>query len=180
MNISTRLMTLIKCSANAAACSPTSRISSKLIPSSTGGQPISDAARKSSEKFIHTRLQTETVSQGRRMAFQLRICLQVGRPPAAWSGYNFGDVRRGSTRWGSSSGDPLEDNNSTYEGQKSGQSQRVDYAGETSRTNTLPSQVVPYNAKVVQNFQEKLRAKYMAELPEICQFSAYIVFNLPA
>src|SRR3954471_17009937 len=67
-----------------------------------------------------------------------------------------------------------------YEGQKSGQSQRVDYAGETSRTNTLPSQVVPYNAKVVQNFQEKLRAKYMAELPEICQFSAYIVFNLPA
>src|SRR3954471_15518158 len=36
-------------------------------------------------------------------------------------------------------------------------------AGETSRTNTLPSQVVPYNAKVVQNFQEKLRAKYMAE-----------------
>src|SRR4051794_14499734 len=28
-----------------------------------------------------------------------------------------------------------------YEGQKSGQSQRVDYAGETSRTNTLPSQV---------------------------------------
>src|SRR3954452_2086311 len=69
---------------------------------------------------------------------------------------------------------------SRYEGQKSGQSQRVDYAGETSRTNTLPSQVVPYNAKVVQNFQEKLRAKYMAELPEICQFSAYIVFNLPA
>src|SRR3954463_7510883 len=68
----------------------------------------------------------------------------------------------------------------TYEGQKSGQSQRVDYAGETSRTNTLPSQVVPYNAKVVQNFQEKLRAKYMAELPEICQFSAYIVFNLLA
>src|SRR3954454_3450203 len=67
-----------------------------------------------------------------------------------------------------------------YEGQKSGQSQRVDYAGETSRTNTLPSQVVPYNVKVVQNFQEKLRAKYMAELPEICQFSAYIVFNLPA
>src|SRR4051812_29326516 len=67
-----------------------------------------------------------------------------------------------------------------YEGQKSGQSQRVDYAGETSRTNTLPSQVVSYNAKVVQNFQEKLRAKYMAELPEICQFSAYIVFNLPA
>src|SRR3954451_20045411 len=67
-----------------------------------------------------------------------------------------------------------------YEGQKSGQSQRVDYAGETSRTNTLPSQVVPYNAKVVQNFQEKLRAKYMAELPEICQFSAYIVFNLLA
>src|SRR4051794_23393974 len=53
-------------------------------------------------------------------------------------------------------------------------------AGETSRTNTSPSQVVPYNAKVVQNFQEKLRAKYMAELPEICQFSAYIVFNLPA
>src|SRR3954465_11813153 len=41
-----------------------------------------------------------------------------------------------------------------YEGQKSGQSQRVDYAGETSRTNTLPSQVVLYNAKVVQNFQE--------------------------
>src|SRR3954465_9807770 len=34
----------------------------------------------------------------------IRICLQVGRPPAAWSGYNFGDVRRGSTRWGSSSG----------------------------------------------------------------------------
>src|SRR4051794_21249135 len=63
MNISTRLMTLIKCSANAAACSPTSRISSKLIASSTGGQPISDAARKSSEKFIHTRLQTETVSR---------------------------------------------------------------------------------------------------------------------
>src|SRR3954471_11007929 len=67
-----------------------------------------------------------------------------------------------------------------YEGQKSGQSQRVDYAGEIGRTNTLPSQVVPYNAKVVQNFQEKLRAKYMAELPEICQFSAYTAFNLPA
>src|SRR3954463_1328799 len=67
-----------------------------------------------------------------------------------------------------------------YEGQKSGQSQRVDYAGETSRTNTLPSQVVSYNVKVVQNFQEKLRAKYRAKLPEICQFSAYIVFNLPA
>jgi hypothetical protein len=45
--------------------------------------------------------------------FRIRICLQVGRAPAAWSGYNFGDVRRGSTRWGSSSGDPLEDNNST-------------------------------------------------------------------
>src|SRR3954467_14379473 len=44
---------------------------------------------------------------------RIRICLQVGRPPAAWSGYNFGDVRKGSTRWGSSSGDPLEDNNST-------------------------------------------------------------------
>src|SRR3954462_903097 len=69
---------------------------------------------------------------------------------------------------------------SPYEGQKSGQSQRVDYAGEIGRTNTLPSQVVPYNAKVVQNFQEKLRAKYMAELPEIFQFSAYTAFNLPA
>jgi hypothetical protein len=45
---------------------------------------------------------------GRRQL--LSLPRQVGRPPAAWSGYNFGDVRRGSTRWGSSSGDPLEDN----------------------------------------------------------------------
>jgi hypothetical protein len=71
-------------------------------------------------------------------------------------------------------------NEKSYEGQKSGQSQRVDYSGGIGRTNTLPSQVVPYNAKVVQNFQEKLRAKYMAELPEIIQFSAYTAFNLPA
>jgi hypothetical protein len=28
----------------------------------------------------------------------IRICSQVGRPPAAWSGYNVWDVRRGSTR----------------------------------------------------------------------------------
>src|SRR3954454_19193851 len=55
----------------------------------------------------------ERPRQVRRSERRLRICLQVGRPPAAWSGYNFGDVRRGSTRWGSSSGDPLEDNNST-------------------------------------------------------------------
>jgi hypothetical protein len=67
-----------------------------------------------------------------------------------------------------------------YEGQKFGQSQRLDYTGKIGRTNTLLSQVVPYNAKVVQSFQEKLRAKYMAELPEICQFSAYTAFNLPA
>jgi hypothetical protein len=43
----------------------------------------------------------------------IRICSQVGRPPAAWSGYNVWDVRRGSTRWGSSSGDPMEDNHNT-------------------------------------------------------------------
>jgi hypothetical protein len=43
----------------------------------------------------------------------LRICSQVGRPAAAWSGYNVWDVRRGSTRWGSSSGDPMEDNHNT-------------------------------------------------------------------
>src|SRR5689334_24734054 len=65
-----------------------------------------------------------------------------------------------------------------YEGQKSGQSQRIDYAGGIGRTNTWPPQDVPPDAKVVQNFQDKSRAKYMEELPEICQLSAYTALNL--
>src|SRR5689334_12370998 len=55
-----------------------------------------------------------------------------------------------------------------YEGQKSGQSQHIDYAGGIGRTNTWPPQDVPPDAKVVQNFQDKSRAKYMEELPETC------------
>src|SRR5690242_8099369 len=65
-----------------------------------------------------------------------------------------------------------------YEGQKSGQSQRIDYAGGIGRTNTWPPQDVPPDAKVVQNFQDKSRAKYMEELPETCQLSAYTALNL--
>src|SRR3954451_1935683 len=65
-----------------------------------------------------------------------------------------------------------------YEGQKSGQSQRIDYAGGIGRTNTWPPQDVPPDAKVVQNFQDKSRAKYMEQLPETCQLSAYTALNL--